>query len=68
MRSQNSHAVRNDANTIMCPQCHAAPGDVCFRRGSAGERIELVGPPAHHGRLEAARKLRELPFEEVEKP
>ena len=66
MHSQNATAVRNWANQVMCPQCHAAPGDTCFRKDGTGARVLLVGPPAHHGRVLAAQKLRELPFDEAE--
>lgn len=65
MRSQNAKSVHYQALTIMCPECHAAPGDSCFRRDSSGQRVPLKGPPGHAKRITLAMKKYELPFEET---
>jgi hypothetical protein len=45
---------RHQAETIVCPRCHAIPGQTC-RNQITG--IELQGPPAHSQRIAAARRL-----------
>lgn len=47
-------SMRTEANTVMCPHCHAPIGTNCHNR-NAGR--ELRGIPCHPIRLTTARKV-----------
>lgn len=63
-RSQNGKATQHKWQAVMCPACHAAPGEPCTRR-EGGHRVPLFRSLGHPQRQAAAEQREQLPFHEA---
>lgn len=45
---------RECAQAVPCPACHAPTGHTCTRRTVTGDRVPVLGMPAHSARIKAA--------------
>ncbi|NMO00855.1 hypothetical protein HH308_06460 [Gordonia sp. TBRC 11910] len=52
-KSAEWHAIRAEANTVVCPDCHMPPGTVCRNQWTGQPTTHL---PAHASRIVFARK------------